>query len=59
VTSDPQIYRLLSSSINQIHITLTHTDEDKFGPIVLASMLGFAIVVNFAVNLYDINSKKM
>ena len=29
-------------------------DEDKVGPIVLASMLGIAIIFNFVLNLFDI-----
>lgn len=32
-------------------------DEDKFGPTVLAAMLGLAIMVNFGVNLFDLSTK--
>lgn len=37
------------------HVFPNVIDEDKVGPTILASMLGFAILVNFAVNLYDIS----
>ena len=39
------------------YLILLITDEDKVGPIALAAMLGFAIVVNFGVNLFDISTK--
>ena len=31
--------------------------EDKIGPILLASMLSLAILVNFCVKIYDFNNK--
>lgn len=36
---------------------ILQTDEDKVGPIALASMLGLAIVVNFGVNLFDLSAR--
>lgn len=30
--------------------------EDKFGPIVLATLLSVSIVVNFCVKLYDLST---
>jgi hypothetical protein len=30
-------------------------DEDRVGPVVLASMLGIAILVNFFVKLYQLS----
>jgi hypothetical protein len=30
-----------------------HLDEDRLGPIVLASMLALAIIINFSVKIYD------
>jgi hypothetical protein len=39
-----------------LFVILSHfvSDEDEIGPIVLAWMLGSAIVVNFFVKLYDL-----
>lgn len=36
-----------------VNITFKCTDEDNVGPVVLAVMLASAILVNFAVKLYD------
>jgi hypothetical protein len=33
--------------------------ENRIGPIVLASLLGFSILVNFFVKLYDISTSSV
>lgn len=48
----PHIYSYISI-FEYIRILL---DEDRIGPIVLATMLATAIIANFSINLYDVST---
>jgi hypothetical protein len=47
------LYLLTFTEIKFYNVDFAFLDDDEIGPIVLAWMLGSAIIMNFAIKLYD------